>query len=153
MNAWMASKAGHKENLLNSKYQNIGMAVVEGTLNGQKTILVVQEFGTTEFIASKPTINADAEKTVKTLAQIPVNTLPAQAETLTSGFRFDPYSLTKTLGFSLIGLLTFLILLDFLIIRNRKKAVVNLYTRHIPHFAILPLATGLLSSLGPGSIM
>lgn len=42
--AWMASPT-HKANILSANYQNIGIAVVEGTLLGKQTILVVQMFG------------------------------------------------------------------------------------------------------------
>lgn len=45
MSAWMAS-ATHKENIINTKYTEIGIAVVPGTLEGQETMLVVQLFGT-----------------------------------------------------------------------------------------------------------
>ncbi len=42
--AWMNSP-GHRENILNSKYLDIGVAVGQGTYEGQKTWLAVQEFG------------------------------------------------------------------------------------------------------------
>ncbi|MBN2100848.1 hypothetical protein JW710_03065 [Candidatus Dojkabacteria bacterium] len=42
--AWMASKT-HRENILNSKYDEIGIAVVPGKLNGSYILLVVQMFG------------------------------------------------------------------------------------------------------------
>ncbi|MCX6727176.1 MAG: CAP domain-containing protein, partial [Candidatus Shapirobacteria bacterium] len=45
MKAWMNSPT-HKANIINSKYQEIGIGVVNGTLNGVKTTLVVQHFGT-----------------------------------------------------------------------------------------------------------
>lgn len=44
MSAWMASPT-HKENIVNSKYSEIGIAVVPGTLEGRETVLVVQLFG------------------------------------------------------------------------------------------------------------
>lgn len=43
--AWMNS-ASHKENMINPKYQEIGVAVVDGSLEGVETTLVVQLFGT-----------------------------------------------------------------------------------------------------------
>lgn len=43
--AWMASPS-HRENLLSPKYQEIGVAVVDGDLAGIPTTLVVQMFGT-----------------------------------------------------------------------------------------------------------
>jgi uncharacterized protein YkwD len=45
LKAWMNSPT-HKENIINPKYEEIGIAVVNGTLNGIKTTLVVQHFGT-----------------------------------------------------------------------------------------------------------
>lgn len=42
--AWMKSPA-HRDNLLNSNYEDIGLAVVNGNFNGLETTLVVQMFG------------------------------------------------------------------------------------------------------------
>ncbi|MFH2014039.1 MAG: CAP domain-containing protein [Patescibacteria group bacterium] len=42
--AWMNSST-HRSNILSNKYDEIGIAVVEGQLNGKKTILAVQFFG------------------------------------------------------------------------------------------------------------
>ncbi len=43
--AWMDSPT-HRDNILNSKYEDIGIATVNGILDGVETTLVVQEFGT-----------------------------------------------------------------------------------------------------------
>lgn len=42
--AWMNSP-GHRANILNSRYQEIGVAVLEGTYEGRKTWIGVQSFG------------------------------------------------------------------------------------------------------------
>lgn len=44
--AWMGS-ATHRQNILNPLYEDTGVAVVEGVLEGLKTTLVVQLFGQT----------------------------------------------------------------------------------------------------------
>lgn len=44
IDAWLDSKS-HRENLLNPKYVDIGLAVVDGELDGAETTLVVQMFG------------------------------------------------------------------------------------------------------------
>jgi len=41
--AWMASP-GHRENILNNKYQEIGIAVMESTYQGKKVWMAVQHF-------------------------------------------------------------------------------------------------------------
>jgi len=46
--AWFDSPS-HKDNLLNTNYQEVGFAVVNGVLNGFKTTLVVQMFGQPRF--------------------------------------------------------------------------------------------------------
>lgn len=43
--AWMNSPT-HRDNLLSSRYQDIGIAVIDGQLGGRDTTLVVQMFGT-----------------------------------------------------------------------------------------------------------
>ncbi len=43
-NAWMASP-GHRANILNPNYKEIGVAVVSGPFNGYDTVIVVQMFG------------------------------------------------------------------------------------------------------------
>ncbi|PJA51234.1 hypothetical protein CO168_00915, partial [Candidatus Shapirobacteria bacterium CG_4_9_14_3_um_filter_36_12] len=45
LKAWMNSPT-HRENIINPKYQEIGIGVVNGILGGVKTTLVVQHFGT-----------------------------------------------------------------------------------------------------------
>lgn len=44
--AWMKSPS-HKANIMNENYQEIGIAVVEGEINGKRTLLAVQFFGKT----------------------------------------------------------------------------------------------------------
>ncbi len=45
VDAWMNSPT-HRENILRNNYTDVGFAVVNGTLNGEPTTLVVQMFGT-----------------------------------------------------------------------------------------------------------
>jgi hypothetical protein len=70
VSAWMNSPT-HRDNLVNPRYQDIGVAVVNGTLNGTETTLVVQMFGSvTRSVAST--------NSVTTTAQIQVTPLPSQ---------------------------------------------------------------------------
>ena len=54
VDAWMASPT-HRDNIMKSGYRDIGFAIMNGTLNGEETTLVVQMFGTTNVAASAPT--------------------------------------------------------------------------------------------------
>jgi hypothetical protein len=51
--AWMSSSS-HRDNILNANYQEIGVAVVEGDIDGEKTILTVQLFGMPVAVAASP---------------------------------------------------------------------------------------------------
>jgi hypothetical protein len=48
--AWMDSPT-HKKNILNSSYNDIGVGVKEGKIDGQSTTVVVQMFGSTPVVA------------------------------------------------------------------------------------------------------
>lgn len=66
MSAWMNSPT-HRANIMNSRYEEIGIAVVNGTLNGIETTLVVQHFGTpSQAVAQISPQSASAETTEST---------------------------------------------------------------------------------------
>ena len=150
--AWMASPT-HRDNLLNSKYQDIGIAVVEGVLNGQKTTLVVQEFGSTQNLGAAPVV-AVAGKQI-TVAKDDYNSkleLVAPAvETVVSKPILDPYSFSKTAGLWVISLLIVLLTIDVLVLRRR--GVFRISSHNLAHMALLSLAAGSLFLAGPGAIL
>lgn len=158
--AWMASPT-HRENLLNPKYQDIGIAVEEGILNGQTTILVVQEFGATSALAAKPSAKPSVEVQGKQI-EVPkqeYNSKPdlvalapeTKAVIKQQAVLFDPYQVYKTAGFSVIILITALLTLDFWVLR--KRGVFRLSSHNIAHMALLSLAAGSLIVLNPGAIL
>lgn len=53
ISAWMASPT-HRANIMNPRYSDIGIAVVNGTLHGTETTLVVQMFGDPVATVSQP---------------------------------------------------------------------------------------------------
>lgn len=66
VNGWMNSPS-HRDNLLNNNYHDIGMAVLNGQLDGESTTLVVQLFGSTS-----QTVVAVQNKTLNS-ASVPVS--------------------------------------------------------------------------------
>ena len=64
LTAWMNSP-GHRANILNFKYQQIGVAVGQGTFEGQKTWLAVQEFG--EPASACPSVDANLKAELDSL--------------------------------------------------------------------------------------
>jgi hypothetical protein len=70
VNAWMDSPT-HRENIVNPKYTEIGIAVVNGTLEGIETTLVVQMFGQpTQTMAQTSQAAATTDAPAPTTAQL-----------------------------------------------------------------------------------
>lgn len=57
-NAWKASPS-HNANLLNPKFEEIGIAVIKGSFQGKETTLVVQSFGTQKTSAGTNTVKQE----------------------------------------------------------------------------------------------
>lgn len=122
VNAWMASPS-HRENLLNQRYQNIGVAVVDGALSGQETTLVVQMFGT-RLSASPPSdIGRTASLTVQAAEPSPAPTsssllqpqlLAAQPPVV------SPFEINRAFGIGLLGLFAIILTIDLIVVSRRS---------------------------------
>ncbi|KKQ09589.1 hypothetical protein A2858_03420 [Candidatus Daviesbacteria bacterium RIFCSPHIGHO2_01_FULL_36_37] len=161
MSAWMASQS-HRDNILNKNYKEIGIAVVNGVLDGVETTLVVQEFGTpVEAIAQAPTPATPQVAGVPTAENVPQVSLsinPIQREVAVAGQRqiqtnalVDPYQTLKIFGFSILGFLMFLLIVDLYVIKRR--GILRLSSHHLPHMAAISVAAGCLYNLEPGTIL
>lgn len=74
--AWMNSPT-HRENIVHQKYQEIGVAVIDGKLQGVETTLVVQFFGSPLYnVAQIPMDAVVDESTVKKTTQQIVEQVP-----------------------------------------------------------------------------
>jgi hypothetical protein len=156
--AWMNSPT-HKENLLNSRYQDIGVAVIDGQLEGRETTLVVQMFGTK--LSSAPVVSGRSASIV-VKAKEPEN-IPVPSQTITpaptpvpekqipesSAYLasvtnpVSPYDLTRYASLGLLLLLLVVLALDVLIV-NRKKIVrwTSRSMAHLIFILILVIAAG-----------
>lgn len=159
VNAWIASPT-HKANILNSHYENIGIAVLEGTLKGQKTILIVQEFGTPVDYLVQADVSEESSPSgqgVIVVATSPRPDLLVSGVKGTSGsekleiLKPDPYIIIKTAGLTILFFVVFLILLDLYIIRRR--AVHRLSSRHVPSASLLAATAVSVVTMSRGSIL
>ncbi len=157
VSAWMNSPT-HRDNLLNPKYKDIGIAVVEGNLNGQKTTLVVQEFGTTELLG-KPTVEVSGKQiavppqdlTNKTAGNSGVLVAQTPQINLSTKPLIDPYQVYKFGGISVIAVIFSLLAVDIWVLRRR--GVLRLSSHHIAHMGLLTLTAGSLLMSSPGAIL
>ena len=84
--AWMSS-APHRANVLNSGFQDVGVAVMNGTLQGSQTTLVVAEYGSPSTpppapapAPTQPVASAPATKQSLPTAQAPAPTSPTDGQ-------------------------------------------------------------------------
>lgn len=144
--AWMASSA-HRDNILNSQYQDIGIAVVDGVLNGQKTTLVVQMLGKTfQPVAQAPQVNLGGKKINLSSSEIerpqPV-LITKNPETPSVGVVSGQALVNPTLVMRIIsiGIFTLLFIsftLDLIILK--KRGVFRLSSHHLTNLSFLTLS-------------
>jgi len=133
--AWMNSPT-HKANIINSKYREIGIGIVNGTLNGIKTTLVVQHFGTPisgivsgDQTSEENNYNTDKVGIIES-PEIIVN--PAVSKTI------NPVTVSKTLGLIMFTLILSVILIDaFLTYKNKTYRLSGSSAGHISFLAII----------------
>lgn len=164
--AWMDSQT-HKENILRGEYQDIGFAIVNGTLNGHETTLVVQMFGKekSQTVVQKPPEKAEEmveeaaeaapvaaitapEPTPVLIAQKPINTyyLGVVNQPL-----IDEALILKIIALTLMGALLFILALDgFLIIRRKTIRVAG---HNMAHFIFLLALFGVVLIGSAGKIL
>jgi len=143
VNAWLNSSS-HKENILNGKYNETGLAVVDGTLNGVETTLVVQLFGspTPAPVAEKPPASppetvitraprlGEASTAEEKIPLVPAALAQAGEETGSPPL-LSPFWLTKTMAIFLLGIILGVLALDVILIYRKK--VVRLSGRNLAH--------------------
>lgn len=60
--AWMGSQT-HRDNILSDRFEDIGFAIIPGTLSGEETVLIVEMFGTTSqpFVATNESATQESQ--------------------------------------------------------------------------------------------
>lgn len=150
--AWMASPS-HKENLVKPDYRDIGFAIMNGTLNGEETTLVVQMFGTTPEqlsaiqntprqpveVATKPVLN-DAEPQVApaytSITRAPLVNLPKA---------------TRDIALIVIGVLGAVLVFDAWVVY--RKRLVRATGHTYAHIFFLALMLFMMQQAFIGSIL
>lgn len=143
--AWMESPT-HRDNILNDSYQEIGFAVVNGTLQGVETTLVVQLFGTPAgetaaavaansrpLFLSKPAL-ASGESTSSAW----FSDLAAGAQIQQGAVAqpiINPFSFTKLMVIFLTGLIVGVLVLDIYMVKRKK--LIRLTGRSLAHLTFL----------------
>lgn len=157
VSAWMASPS-HRENLLNPKYQEIGVAVIDGSLTGVETTLVVQLFGTPVVTTAQASPRSQLPPQATSEQQPSLSTSPGQfpAQILSKSLPqnkifLSPFSITRNLGLILFVFLVGILTLDG-IVAYRKKTL-RLTGRTIAHLLFLVGAISVLIIAQQGVVL
>ncbi len=144
VNAWMNSPS-HRENLLSPKYKDIGLAVAEGTLQGEDTVLVVQMFGAP--------IGAIDESSVPVSVQGKANVPIQKPVVIDSGSErvavvqnenkpvnspiFDSQRVPKSLVTVFLAFIIIVLVLDIIVVE--KKKIPRMVGHNMDHIILLAI--------------
>jgi hypothetical protein len=171
VDAWMNSPT-HKDNILNGNYKEVGIGVVEGSLGGVDTTIIVQFFGTPSGgTASIPVAKAQDVKTstspsVKPKVAAVVTTLaptlmPTSTPTATPAptgtppvsvtAMISPFTSTKNISLAVVGLLIMVLSVDLIVVRRRR--IMRIGGRTLAHIAYLGMILAVILILKAGQII
>ena len=173
VDAWMASPT-HKDNMLSPKYKEIGIAVVEGDLNGVDTTIVIQLFGARHAdVVSEPVADSAGVSTellednntsqLTTQALAVASPIPSPAyyekpsvasQTINesgSEVLVSPFIATKTVSLVVTGFLLLILVVDAVVISRRRIARVS--GRTLAHMAFIGMIITVAIILKAGRIV
>ncbi|MFQ5452375.1 MAG: CAP domain-containing protein [Candidatus Paceibacterota bacterium] len=153
--AWMQSQT-HRENLLRANYQDIGFAIVNGTLKGEPTTLVVQFFGS-------PAAETRESNTAIAKAKEPEETSAIQGQqaetqnqvsapgTVVGNATFNISSVSFNTSLIILGLLLIALVSD--LIYAYKMKLLRVTSKNIAHMIFLAVIVVSVMMLTKGVIL
>ena len=138
--AWMRSPS-HRANILKPEYSEIGLAVMNGKLNGEETTLVVEQFGT----QIKPESQKSSIPEVKPLAS-------ETSEKVMQPAKFEfPIRINKTVSLVLTEFLLIVLFIDSIFIWKHKTF--RIAGHSLAHILFLLALLGAMGATGFGMIL
>ena len=165
MAAWMASPT-HRDNVTSDRYSEIGIAVVNGELQGIETTLVVQMFGTAATqqavtttstlgqtqpnepetkIKEQTLVESTAKDTLAPIGLAQASEIPANQNLV------PPFAISKAISMSILLLLSITLIIDYLIIKRRRTITVS--GKNLAHLAFIGTLIILVLMSAPGGIL
>lgn len=137
--AWMTSSAGHRENMLSSNYQDVGFAVKIGKLNGEETVLIVEELGNLSMPIAR-------NKTAQIATASVTNGTVKNAASENREPFINSLSFSSNINMVVILIFIFALLLDMIIIEKKKiMRFVGHNADHILYLMLIMVLVGILS--------
>ena len=140
MKGWMDSPT-HKANIINSKYQEIGIGVVNGTLGGIKTTLVVQHFGTPiAGVVNNPSKPKQTQTVTNPKENInkPVELTNTKILSEQKSNYINPLTINKIVGAIIFGLIIIVLFIDgYFTLKNGVNRLTGSNISHIGFLLII----------------
>ncbi|MFC1625685.1 CAP domain-containing protein [Patescibacteria group bacterium] len=151
VDAWMASPT-HRENMLSSKYKEIGIGVVEGSLAGVDTTIIVQFFGA-PYVDTVPAIPvAKAVEVTPVPATVSSSYIAAEAPSLSKPeVTVSPFATTKNISFAIVAILLMVLIIDSII--TSRKNIVRIGGRTFAHISFFGMILAIIIILKAGQII
>lgn len=173
VNAWMSSPT-HRENILNPKYKEIGIGVVEGDLAGSDTTIIVQFFGSTYADKVVQPLADSSVSTVATVEKPKTVVLPTQApepsptpivvatsipevkseittQKESQQVLVSPFTTTRSVSFIVVILLIAVFIVDAILVSRRK--ITRIAGRTFSHVIFLGIILAIILILKSGKII
>lgn len=156
VDAWMASP-GHRENMLSPNYDDVGFAVLPGTLTGDETVLVVEMFGQKrEGLAETAPSKRDVADAPQSVAGSDAAAQQAQSgQPLVASFQTQPIldvkNVTKGLSVTVLLVLLAAIILDIVLIERKK--IVRIVAHNIDSMIFISIVIAAILMIGNGVII
>lgn len=147
VSAWMASPR-HRENMLSENFREVGFAVQKGKLDGEETVLVVEEFGNEGVIqiAQNP-----QNQQIREVSSSTDNALSQAFSTPIYNSFIKSLSLTSNLGRIVLSVFILSLILDMAIIE--RKRIIRFFGHNMDHIFFLVLMLLVIGVLGKGVII
>ncbi len=150
VNAWMNSPS-HRENILRKEFTQVGFAVVNGTLGGEQTTLVVQMFGKPSVTAKQKTQKTSSQKHTAKSSSVLAEYTRAEVSTKPAPKIQLPFT-SPQLAFGFLVFLLCVFALDFYMASKFK--LVRMHGKSLAHFIFLvAVAAATILLLVNGSIL
>lgn len=147
--AWMASPS-HRENMLSPKYKEIGIGVVEGSMKGTDTTIIVEFLGTKlgDRLPVQPVARTRATPVPR---KVPARAPLAESTESTPVSSVTPFNITKNISFVVIAVLIGVLAVDTLVIERKK--LFRPGGRAYAHFAFLGMILAIIIIAKVGEIL
>lgn len=143
VNAWMNSPS-HRENILSNKFKDVGFAVLDGSLQGEETVLVVEMFGskTNSSVRVADVKKTDTSEPVEVASSVrSVSDFKPPTSVITNP-KIDVGLISRVLVIGIMLILITVFTIDMILVE--KKKIPRIVGHNLDHIIVVSLFVGFL---------